>query len=811
MSDPSNSAPPQSDPPPHPPGHPGIEPRWTSSAKSGIGTAMSRESRVWFTLSHGILNEVYYPAIDQACTRDLGLLVGGPDGFLSEEKRNADERIEPLAEGVPGYRLVNTCCEGHYRITKTVITDPKRDAVLQDIQFKALRGTLGDYTAYVLLAPHLGNRGYGNTGWQGHYKGYSMLFAQRDDVALALAAAPEFEAMSCGYVGTSDGWQDLTRHGRMTWHYEHADDGNIALMGAVNLAAASGHFVLALAFGEDPDQAGLNARASLLEDFDDVARRYVAGWQTAQSLCASLVGPETDAFNLYRTSVAVLRAHESKHFPGASVASLSIPWGFSRGDDDLGGYHLVWPRDLVETAMGLLAAGDAEAARQALLYLRCTQESDGHWLQNMWLSGVPYWRGVQGDETALPILMADRLRRDEALGTLDLWPMIRKAAAFLVRGGPVTQQERWEENAGFSVHTLATEIAALLAAANFAAEAGEASIAQYLRETADLWNDRVEAWTYAEDTDLARAVGVDGYYVRIAPPDFMEGRSLSEAMIPLKNRPPEESIFPASEIVGPDALALVHFGLRAPDDERILNTIQVIDATTKTETATGPVWYRYTHDGYGEHEDGAPFDGTGVGRGWPLLTCERAAYELHAGRRDEAERLLRVVAQQTSPGSLLPEQVWDDDDIPERELFSGQPAGSAMPLVWAHAACIKLIRSLRDGVLFDLPLQPVERYQKQNVTSPLAFWRFDYPVPCLRAGHTLRIEVMNRALVRWSTDDWTNSEDTPTNDTGLGIHYADLPTGDLSPGARIQFTFYWPHADRWEGTNFSAAVGDASF
>ena len=100
---------------------------------------------------------------------------------------------------------------------------------------------------------------------------------------------------------------------------------------------------------------------------------------------------------------------------------------------------------------------------------------------------------------------------------------------------------------------------------------------------------------------------------------------------------------PAAAIVSPDALALVRFGLRSADDPRILDTVEVIDALLKTETATGPVWHRYNDDGYGEHEDGAPFDGTGIGRGWPLLTGERAHYELAAGRTAQARRLLGVM------------------------------------------------------------------------------------------------------------------------------------------------------------------------
>src|SRR5919199_1851595 len=109
----------------HAPGWLGIPPRWTSSAKNGVGTSLRPSSRVWFTLSHGILNEVYYPRVDQACTRDLGLIVTDGRDFFSEEKRDAASVVHQLEEGVPAYCLVNTCREGRYRIEKVVIADPR--------------------------------------------------------------------------------------------------------------------------------------------------------------------------------------------------------------------------------------------------------------------------------------------------------------------------------------------------------------------------------------------------------------------------------------------------------------------------------------------------------------------------------------------------------------------------------------------------------------------------------------------------------------------------------------------------------------
>ena len=791
----------------HAPGGPGIRPRWTSSAKSGLGTAIGPESQVWFTISHGIVNEVYYPRLDQANIRDFGLLVADGANFFSEEKRHTVQEILPLAQGVPGYRLTNTCVRGRYRIVKTVLTAPRLDALLQRLQFQALRGRPSDYGVYALISPHIGNRGYGNDGWSGEYKGIPMLFATREGTTLAVAASPPFLAMSCGYVGVSDGWQDIRAHKRMTWRYAKAQDGNIALTGELDLLIADGECTLALAFGRNAAEAGQRARAALCQDFNEVVKEYVRGWEAVQAQCLELGEVGEAGFDLYRVSTAVLKTHEGKRFRGGMIASLSIPWGSAKGDDDLGGYHLVWPRDLVESAGGLLAAGDVASARDTLFYLLCTQEGDGHWPQNMWMDGTAYWPGVQMDEAAFPILLADALRRMKALDGMNPWAAVRRAASFVVCNGPVTQQDRWEEDGGYSPFTLAVEIAALLAAADFAEEAGEGHAARYLRDTADTWNAHVERWTYVTGTPLAHQIGVEGYYVRIAPTEVADAASPADGFVPIKNRPPGESRAPSAFIVSPDALALVRFGLRAAEDPKILNTVRVIDATLKAETATGPVWHRYSQDGYGEHEDGSPFDGTGIGRRWPLLAGERGHYELARGDHAEAKRLLRVMATQTSPGGLIPEQVWDATDIPERELFNGRPSGSAMPLVWAHAEYVKLLRSLRDGRVFDMPPQTVQRYQIERVNSGLDIWRFNHKSRRIPTGKLLRIELLAPALIHWSADGWRTLQDIRTLDSGLGIHFADLPTDGLSAGHTIAFTFLWLEAGRWEGTDFEVEIG----
>jgi glucoamylase len=791
------------------PGGPGIPARWTSSAKSGVGTAAGAGSRVWFTLSHGVVNEVYYPRVDQACTRDLGLVVTDGRQFFSEEKRHTRHEIAMIGDGIPAFALTNTCTQGRYRVHKEVLADPARDVVLQRIRFEPLVGALSDFKVHVLLAPHLGNHGDDNTAWIGEHKGAPMLLATRDGIALALASSAPWSVRSAGYVGASDGWRDLKLHGALHWSHARAERGNVALVGEVDLAGGDGTFVLALGFGSDADEAGHRALASLFDGVDRAAVECAEAWRAYQRELLPLGAPDRGGERRYRVSTAVLRTHESKRFAGGIIASLSVPWGFSKGDGDLGGYHLAWPRDLVESAGGLLAAGAVDEALRVLAYLAVTQESDGHWPQNMWLDGRPYWNGIQMDETGFPVLLVDLALREGALdrkASSTFWPMVRRAAGYLARNGPVTQQDRWEEDPGYSPFTLAVEIAALLAAADLADTVAESEIAKYLRETADAWNACVERWTWVTGTELARNIGVEGYYVRIAPPDCADAASPVAGFVPIKNRPPGSSDAAASHIVSPDALALVRLGLRAADDPRIVATAKVIDALLRVELPGGPSWLRYNEDGYGEHEDGRPFDGTGVGRPWPLLTGERAHFELAAGRTESARALLATFESFAGDRGLLPEQVWDGPDLPARELIRGRPSGSAMPLVWAHAEHVKLLRSLRDGRVFDMPPQPVRRYQVEKVGSALVSWRFNHKLDGMPVGKTLRVEVLAASVVRFTTDGWQTQSDRPTRDTGLGIHIVDLPTADLAPGSEVSFTFHWVTSASWEGTDFTVRV-----
>ena len=791
-----------------PPGSPGLPPRWTSSAKSGVGTAARAESRIWFTISHGILNEIYAPRLDEACIRDFGLMVTA-DGYFSEEKRDTDTVIEMVEDGVPAFRLVNTARDGRYRIIKTVFSDSIREVVLQSVRFEALQGKLSDYRVHAIVSPHLVNAGADNTGWCGDFKGRQMLYASGRGSSLAVASSVPWLARSVGFVGTSDGFQALSNGKALDERYQRVENGNIALTGTLDMAATDGSFVLALGIGSRHEEASIRALLSLQQPVETMLERYCAGWREWQKTLLPLdEGYDGTGPNHYRVDMTVLASHRDEP-SGAMIASLSIPWGSTKSDDDLGGYHLVWPRDLVQTAGGFLAAGCAAPPTDVLDYLVATQEADGHWNQNSWLDGRPYWNGIQMDETGFPVLLYDMLLRAGAIEDPSRYlSMIRAAAGYLVRNGPVTGQDRWEEDDGYSPFTIAVEISALLAAADAMDAGGEPAIAAYLRDTADGWNEQIEKFTYASDTELSREIEVEGYYMRIG---FSGGdrTSRSSGLIPIRNRSDGNVTREAGLLVSPDALALVRFGLRSADDPRILNTVKAIDHLLKRDLPNGPYWYRYNDDGYGEHKDGSAFNGAGIGRLWPLLTGERAHYELAAGRPDEARRLLKVMEAAGGKGGLLPEQIWDCDDIPDQGLVLGSPSGSAMPLVWAHAEHVKLLRSLKDGAVFDMPPQAVERYIRNRQPCAHWVWRLNLQISGLNESQMLRIDLPDAARVHWSCDDWATVDDTDTTPTGLDTHIVDLPTTGLTVGTRIVFTLFWTARNEWQGKDYAVVVEKA--
>ena len=780
---------------PHAPGHPGIAPTWTSSAKDMVGGTLG-PSRIWFTLGFGILNEVYYPRVDTPQIRDLGFIVADGHGFWAEVKRLENYRLRCIEPGIPAVEVVHE----HQRFTLTlrITPDPDRDVLV------IAADLAGDAALrpYVLLAPRLGTSGHDNFARVARHGTRRILTAEQGPFGLALAAVDEnqmdgFGAMSAGYVGESDGWQDFNRNAALTWEYGSAGPGNVALIGELPRNS-----VLALGFGDCAESAATLAISSLLQPFGQILDRQTGMWRSwhAHRRERSLLHSD-DAGTLadqFLNSSVVLRSHRDKTYPGAMVASLSVPWGNSR--DDRGGYHLVWPRDLVQCATALLALGAEDEARHTLQYLIATQKEDGSWLQNQWLGGTPYWQGQQLDETAFPVLLAAALAERDALDGIAVKDMIHRALSFIARTGPSSQQDRWEENPGISPFTLSVCISALVAGASFLPDPAS----RFALSLADFWNANLENWTTVANTALARRIGVSGYYIRVAPPEVLNDPAVLLTALEIRNRDTNSTI-PYDEEVSVDFLQCVRFGLREANDPYVRDSVAVIDALLKTGTPHGPVWHRYNGDGYGEHDDGSPFDGTGCGRGWPLLTGERGHYELAAG--NDPGPCLRAMAAMTGPAGMIPEQVWDSAPIPKLRLYPGSPSGSAMPLAWAHAEFIKLMISRHLGYPVDRPEAVWQRYGGHRPSGTPEFWFSHAQITHIHQGAGIVIALPRPANIHWGLDHWQSIRDGKTQDAGLGFHalQIELP----APARQLDFTFRWDDNQQWCGEDFHIAIGEA--
>jgi glucoamylase len=777
-------------------GAPGTPPTWTSSAKDMVGCALG-PSRLWFTTGYGILNEVYSPRVDIPQIRDLGFIVADDKGFWVEVKRLDNYTTSVPAAGIPAVEIVHT--HERFELRLRIVPDPQREALLMEVTLS------GDESLrpYAMLAPHLGGSGHDNAAESAQYRGRAVLWAEKGPFGLALAAADAqqcdaFAMTSAGIVGASDAWSDFDQHGKLTWQFESAGPGNVSLVGQLPRQST-----LALGLATSREAAATLALSSLTQPFDAVWDAHVSAWREWHRNTQWPVDVPDGLADALATSTMVLRVHQDKTFPGAMVASLSVPWG--NAHDDVGGYHLVWPRDVVESAGALLAVGALPEARNVLRYLIATQLAAGNWSQNQWLGGKPFWQGNQLDEAAFPVLLAAALAERNALGGIEVADMVRRALTYVANHGPATEQDRWEEDSGINAFTLATCIAALVAGAPWLPVG---SARDWALAIADHWNAHIEDWTAAYDTDLSRAHGVPGYYVRIAaPPDGKEATSNRlKRVLAIKNLQTDPGLATQDQ-VATDFLQLVRMGLRDAHDPLITGTVRIVDAMLKVDTPHGPAWHRYNGDGYGEHDDGSPFDGTGRGRAWPLLTGERGHYELVAGH-DPLSHLQSMAAMVGRCG-LMPEQVWDHAETPTgTRLELGLPSGSAMPLVWAHAEFVKLLASRALGRPFDRPNAVWARYGGRKPEPMLAIWTPSTPLLRIRAGQTLVLCLPDASCVHWGVDGWQPVTDTATTFVdGLGLQVASLDTSRLANKSTVQFTWRVLDGAQWVGVDYAVNVG----
>ena len=684
------------------PGAPGAKAFWTPADKQGFGTAMSSTSKLWHTLQGGELTEVFYPDLGTPAVRDLQLIVTDGRTFTDRETDDTNQRVELVDKRSLTYRQINTAKSGRYRIIKTYVSDPSRNTLLVDVRFQSLTGR--PYKVYAYLDPALSNDGNDDSGTTSH----GTLLTQDAEAGSALIADPSFRRTSTGYLDASDGWTDLRDDHRMDWQYRSSPAGNVVQTAETKLdGRRHQHLQLALGFGATSSAALATAQTSLKRGFWRAAGAYADGWHRYLASLKREPNSAKPYGSEYDVSVMTLAAHEDKTNRGAFIASPTMPWAWGTGFESpkSGVYHAVWSRDLYQIVTGLMAAGDRGAAERALTFVFDKQQRpDGSIRQNTFVDGTPHWDGTQQDEVAFPIVLAWQLHRDDAQTYAQ---HVKPAADWLVRTGPQTDMDRWENQSGWSPGTIASEIAGLICAADLARKAGDDASAATYEATADQWQKSVESWTATTNGPYSDKP----YYLRLtkdANPNDGSTYSIGDS---------GPSAADERTVVDPSFLELVRLGVKRADDPTILNSIAVVDQQLAVDTPNGRFWHRANFDGYGEQLDGQPWNSFPAdsratrGRAWPIFSGERGEYNLLAGNPANAQ--LAAMAGAANEGGMIPEQVWDDQPPSGTPGFpKGEGTLSATPLAWSHAQFVRLAWSIDAGHPVEQPSIVACRYAR---------------------------------------------------------------------------------------------------
>lgn len=764
---------------------------WSSAAKTGIGTAYEAYaydangrpsyrddgpsgaiSKVWFSIAKGTLTETQYGLIHETQIRRLrlavvtstGLAVEGKDTTSRTEYLHLDSEGRPLS---PAYRVITTDKKGRFEIEKHIFTDPDRQVLFLRVTVRALKGPV---TPYVLLEPSMANTGIGDSG----FAAPQALSASEGKVALTLKGAKPFTIATATQMGPGDSLHDLA-DGRID--KPSAATGTPA--GPILLTAGlspvkDGQTTYDLAIGFGPDRATSQAQAegALAVGYQEVLAHYNGegdrlGWEdyvASLDQLPRLKAQTGDRGRLLNASALMIKVQEDHTYAGALIASLSNPWGEEVPSRLPGtGYKAVWPRDFYQCAMALAALGDRQTPVAAFRYLPKVQvgpstpgnHGDGGWfLQKTHVDGTPEWVGVQLDQTAMPIMLGWKLWKLGWLTDADIKTayaaLLRPAANFLVDGGkvsldwnkatikpPFTQQERWEEQAGYSPSTTAAVITGLTVAADMATLSGDAPSAEKYLAKADLYSGLLDSKMVTHTGRL----GDGSYYLRLNTDEDPNNHS------PMDVRNAQQAV---GEDLMMDAgfLELVRYGVRPADNAAIVGSLPELDDETGADmgrvkyTLIDPKrstprlgWRRYGYDGYGEDQvtgagyaAGGQAHAEGRGRIWPLLTGERGHYELakliqSGNATPEAVSAIRDqyaggMESFANEGLLISEQVWDGVGKMPEGAKAGDGTDSATPLSWSHAEYVKLLRSLADRAVWDTYAPVVARFSKRAPSQP---------------------------------------------------------------------------------------------
>ncbi|MBB1436662.1 glucan 1,4-alpha-glucosidase [Pseudoalteromonas sp. SG43-6] len=755
------------------PGAPGEAPFWAYAGKTGIGTSFeqyqnghysddaptAKVSKVWFSIAKGMITETMFGLIHQAQIKDMQFVVVGKD-FTVTEADDLDVTIDYLYKDDKGrplslaYKVVSKDKQGRFSLEKHIFTDPDGQSLFVRSIFNT---QLDGVKAFVTVNPYINNNGlddFAKTTEQG-------LVAWQGENYLSLQGAKPFKQTSVGFTGVSDGLTELKTTQQLATVYKNTGEqsGNVSLLAELGEIGKNSQFDLSLSFGKNQQASFKEGQATLAKGYQAVLDNYngkgeALGWQDyLQSLAPLNTMSEQTADNgkLLYTSAMVLKAQEDKTHAGALIASLSNPWGETvSAKTGSTGYKAVWVRDFYQVAMAFMAMGDNATAKTAFEYLEKVQVNSktqgnkgdtGWFLQKTHVDGELEWVGVQLDQTAMPIMLAWKLHQSDVLSDAELtdWytRMLKPAADFLVDGGrakilwndmqitpPATQQERWEEQEGYSPSTTAAVIAGLITAADIAKMAGDEVNAKRYLATAKSYNADIESMMFTTEGNLESNASDGEYFIRIG----QDKDANSNTKINANNG---REGFNKKQILDGGFLELVRYGVRdalAPsivktlpeyDDETLTDNLQVkysFEFTDGSGTFAG--YRRYGNDGYGEDEvTGANYAQGGKnspgqrGRVWPFFTGERGHYEIAAANANNTldatkqqaikNSYVKGLEQFANEGMMLPEQVWDGVGVNKAGYTLGEGTNSATPLAWTHAEYVKLVRSLSDKQVWD--------------------------------------------------------------------------------------------------------------
>jgi glucoamylase len=779
------------------PGGPGGTAHFDLARKDCLGTAANRDSKVWYTVAGGVLSDVYSPTVDNTNVETMQFVLTDGHTFTDLQTRDTTYTVRSLDATGMACEVTSVGRGGRYRLVTDYITDPARDAVVMRVRLLPAPGSPA-LDLYVRLDATVNGNGGGGTDNGGADSAtvdaattalvsYDMNTASnaanRDyavPTALALRADRPFRAESSGFVGTaSDGLTQLDASHALTSTYATAEGGNVVQTALVD-TSHGGEATLALGFAQDSAGAVATAGAAAATPFDATLRRYAAGWRQYD---AGLRAP-SPVDSRYWLSANVLKASEDKTYPGAIVASLASPWGqavsaaATPGGSPVyfGSYREVFSRDLYEAFTGLLTDGDLATARDAtrFLFLR-QQRPDGRFPRNSLLNGqpAPDTGGDQLDESSYPILMA---YQSGLSGDATLWPHIKAAADFVVAHGPAYGNERWEEQSGYSPSTIAAEIAGLVAAGEIADVHHDPASARVYRSTADEFQRSIKGWAVT----TTGPYGGGRYFIRLSKtgdPDAAISYGLGNGSISADQR----------AVVDAGFLELTRLGILPAGDPDVRASLSIVDQVIGRQTRSGQGYYRYgtaqdgSEDGYGDCYEpdptscsptGAPWPTSNAGSGhlWPVLSGERAEQQLQVGDRTGAARLLAAMDAYASGVGLVPEQDWENPDLPASPYGSdpatasigftnGGAAGSASPLTWAQAQRVRLALSLTGGQPVEQPGVVRDRYVVHG------------PPP--------RLPLTVTAPVDGSVTEATTATVTGTTAPGAAVSVAAAPT-DIS-------------------------------